>query len=134
MTPDIFYAFLRLNPAKKKLTKLHDRIPTCDLEQLITKTPEELRGCNATFVGCKGSILVEEDSEDRKLFFEAAAEAIENYQANGVTKKLRKQMLKELIEGGLSTDGAHHKQWYLEQIAELMGIKIKKDDYEEGIP
>jgi hypothetical protein len=40
----------------------------------------------------------------------------------------------ELIRGGLTTDGAHHKQWYLEQIAELLGIPLTQElDYEEGI-
>jgi len=50
-----------------------------------------------------------------------------------------------LILDGLHTDGAHHKQWYLEQIGELMGLGVtmqmefereKKEGkgWERGIP
>jgi len=38
-----------------------------------------------------------------------------------------------LIQGGLCTDGAHHKQWYLEQIAKALKIKLA-GNWEEGIP
>ena len=44
------------------------------------------------------------------------------------------ETVRDLIIGGLCTDGAHHKQWYLEQIANVLGIDlIEPLDYEEGI-
>lgn len=39
--------------------------------------------------------------------------------------------IKGLIETGIYTDGGHHKQWCLERLAELFGIKL--DEHEEGI-
>jgi hypothetical protein len=42
--------------------------------------------------------------------------------------------LEGLILDGLGTDGAHHKQYYLHKIAELLEIDYDSDDYEEGIP
>jgi hypothetical protein len=41
-------------------------------------------------------------------------------------------ILKDLIERGLTTDGAHHKQWYLEQIADQFELDIYID-HEPGI-
>ena len=42
-------------------------------------------------------------------------------------------ILRDLIEAALTTDGAHHKQWYLERIA--WGLKLNfRVDYEPGIP
>jgi hypothetical protein len=42
---------------------------------------------------------------------------------------------KDLILRGLRTDGAHHKQWYLEQIALLLGHLLDpvRDGYDPGI-
>ena len=42
---------------------------------------------------------------------------------------------KDLIIEGLRTDGAHHKQWYLERLADLLGLDLGplRDGYEEGI-
>lgn len=37
----------------------------------------------------------------------------------------------ELCVDGLITDGAHHKQWYLEQILEGLGVNI--DDLRDDI-
>ncbi len=52
--------------------------------------------------------------------------------------------IKVLCLDGLGTDGAHHKQWYLEEILKKLGYSVKilrrlaaeKDEYlgEEGIP
>ena len=41
----------------------------------------------------------------------------------------------EMLTGeGLRTDGGHHKQWYLEEIAKKLGIDIEKLTYfEKGI-
>ena len=40
----------------------------------------------------------------------------------------------DLVREALSTDGAHHKQWYLEMIALLIGIELPDEgEYEEGI-
>ncbi|MHB1764935.1 MAG: hypothetical protein ACYCS1_05295 [Gammaproteobacteria bacterium] len=42
--------------------------------------------------------------------------------------------VKELIMQGLITDGEHHKQWYLEQIAKKLGIElVGKLNYEQGV-
>jgi hypothetical protein len=42
--------------------------------------------------------------------------------------------VRDLIIEGLRTDGEHHKQWYLEQIAIKLGLYPHiPDDYEEGI-
>ena len=46
------------------------------------------------------------------------------------------ETVKTLILNGLITDGAHHKQWYLEQIAKILGIDLKEElhGYEKGMP
>lgn len=41
------------------------------------------------------------------------------------------EYIKELLEDAVCTDGAHHKQWYLEQIAEALNIDLP--EHEEGI-
>jgi len=42
--------------------------------------------------------------------------------------------VKNLIDEGLCTDGGHHKQWYLEQIAEELGLEVAGPEIrEEGI-
>lgn len=41
------------------------------------------------------------------------------------------EKLETLLLEAVDTDGAHHKQWYLEQIAEMFGITLQK--HEEGI-
>ena len=44
------------------------------------------------------------------------------------------ETVRDLIIGGLCTDGEHHKQWYLEQIAKALGIDLTEPlDYEKGI-
>lgn len=47
------------------------------------------------------------------------------------SKRMRE--IRGLIMDGLCTDGAHHKQWYLEQIAKELEINLDKVDYEDGI-
>jgi len=45
------------------------------------------------------------------------------------------QTVKDLIVAGLTTDGEAHKQWYLEQIAELLGVSLwDRLEYEPGVP
>ena len=44
------------------------------------------------------------------------------------------ESVESLIRSALTTDGAHHKQWYIEQIAAGLGIDISSVDYERGIP
>ena len=45
------------------------------------------------------------------------------------------ETVKDLIIEGLTTDGAHHKQWYLEQIANVLGIELVAElQYEKGMP
>lgn len=52
-------------------------------------------------------------------------------------------ILKEMIDRndikhhvifGLMIDGAHHKQYHLEQIASLLKLDLSKTNYEKGIP
>jgi hypothetical protein len=39
--------------------------------------------------------------------------------------------LLHLLDDAVLTDGAHHKQWYLEQIAALLGVTLP--DHDPGI-
>jgi len=52
-------------------------------------------------------------------------------------KNINIAQVEELINDALWTDGAHHKQWYLYEIAEKLGFKKEdfciKDCPEEGI-
>ena len=42
--------------------------------------------------------------------------------------------LEKLFLDALLTDGAHHKQWYLERISILLGLTVVDDyTYEKGI-
>lgn len=53
-----------------------------------------------------------------------------------MTKKITFKELgkvQSLIEDGLGTGGAHHKQWYLEQIAKELGIELNEEEYEPGV-
>lgn len=44
------------------------------------------------------------------------------------------ERVKNLISEGLCTDGGHHKQWYLEQIAKELWIEVPGLDIrDEGI-
>ena len=40
-------------------------------------------------------------------------------------------VVRSLVEDALTTDGAHHKQWYLEQIARYLELPVTVD-YEPG--
>jgi hypothetical protein len=39
----------------------------------------------------------------------------------------------ELLELGLTSDGEHHKQWALVEVAELIGFKVGDELKEEAI-
>ena len=41
--------------------------------------------------------------------------------------------IRGLVENALLTDGDHHKQWFLWQIAEVVGVDIDPDNVEEGV-
>ena len=45
----------------------------------------------------------------------------------------QEEEVKHLIEEALQTDGAHHKQWYLEKIASVLGFTLKDVWYDDGI-
>ena len=47
--------------------------------------------------------------------------------------KKTQKIVKELILDGLLTDGGHHKQWYLEEIAKALDIDLSNEEYEEGV-
>lgn len=40
---------------------------------------------------------------------------------------------RDLIWEALITDGAHHKQWYIQEIAKTLDIKLPESSYEPGI-
>ena len=51
----------------------------------------------------------------------------------------RESAVERLAIKGLHTDGAHHKQWYLEQILDYVASRKTRDmmicaDWEPGIP
>ena len=41
--------------------------------------------------------------------------------------------IRELVIDALITEGGHHKQWYLIQIAKKLGIDLNEYDIEEGV-
>ena len=44
------------------------------------------------------------------------------------------ETIRELLIDGLTIDGGHHKQYYLDQIQQLLGFKLEEVcDFEEGI-
>ncbi len=47
------------------------------------------------------------------------------------------EKIKSLIREGIRTDGVHHKQWYLEEIGKVCGMKIEIENRQgvnKGIP
>ncbi len=42
------------------------------------------------------------------------------------------EIVRVLLEDAVCTDGAGHKQWYLERIAKELGIELPEHD--EGVP
>lgn len=49
-----------------------------------------------------------------------------NYESNNTN-------IANLITEGLSVDGEHHKQWFLEQIAKLVDLETEEEGYEKGV-
>jgi hypothetical protein len=45
----------------------------------------------------------------------------------------QQRKLKELLSNALLNDAAHHKQWYLWRIAEVLGLNLD-DQWSEGYP
>lgn len=43
-----------------------------------------------------------------------------------MNKESLREAIKDLVLDALFTDGAHHKQWYLEKILETMDYDVKK--------
>ena len=50
-----------------------------------------------------------------------------------MTQEEKLKKIRELVSDGLQTDGEHHKQWYLSQIGDLIGIDIYIDEEDRGI-
>lgn len=51
-----------------------------------------------------------------------------------IAQAMTEMTVRDMIIEGLLTDGAHHKQWYLEQIAGQLGIELPRNlDCEPGI-
>lgn len=44
------------------------------------------------------------------------------------------ETVEDLVIEALGIDGGHHKQWYLNQIAEKLGLSHPPDRFEQGIP
>lgn len=66
------------------------------------------------------------------------AAAVERSQAAAAedqarTKSRMYYRVVELAGAGLTTDGAHHKQWFLEQILETLGYPTHGIPHEDGI-
>lgn len=47
---------------------------------------------------------------------------------------VNKGEMADLVRYALATDGASHKQWFIEQIAEKLDIDLRDFDYEPGTP
>lgn len=51
--------------------------------------------------------------------------------------KMADQIAQHVVDG-LYTDGAHHKQWHLEEIGKLVGLDLEKlkqeGEWDPGIP
>jgi hypothetical protein len=62
--------------------------------------------------------------------FTALASDFERFLAGDDQTPALTSDLTDLVQAGLTTDGAHHKQWYLEQVAKLMGLPVT--GYEHG--
>lgn len=67
----------------------------------------------------------------QELLTERITEAIVKAPANG---DIDLENLGEFVLHGLATDGAHHKQWFLWEIARFMGLDPSLEEYEEGTP
>ena len=53
------------------------------------------------------------------------------------TKELNREKILGFCLGGLTTDGAHHKQWFLDQILKELEPKAEEIfniSWDEGIP
>ena len=50
-----------------------------------------------------------------------------------LSPKEKLEKIRELCTDGIFIDGDHHKQWYLVQIAEVVGIDEKIDEDDQGI-
>lgn len=47
-------------------------------------------------------------------------------------EKLKK--IREIVEEAVFTDGEHHKQWYLVQIGDIIGIDVDLEEEDKGMP
>ena len=61
------------------------------------------------------------------LFFIAGA-CVLGYMGYKIREDKRRQVLEHFLEQGLNTDGAHHKQYYLEKISAFLGIRVEYND------
>lgn len=51
---------------------------------------------------------------------------IEKYVVESKKGDYMEEKIKQLCIDGLLTDGAHHKQWYLEEILKVLGVDLVK--------
>jgi len=55
---------------------------------------------------------------------------------DNVKKKLTQNAANEIenfVLDALETDGAHHKQWYLEEIAKMLEIDLSNSEHDKGL-
>jgi len=55
---------------------------------------------------------------------ESAYKAFKHRLMEKKEKIKNQELLTDLLQAGVQTDGGHHKQWFLEQIAEALEIKL----------
>lgn len=46
----------------------------------------------------------------------------------------RNELVINILTRALTTDGAHHKQYAIEEVLKILGCDLKKINYEKGIP
>ena len=75
----------------------------------------------------------EEQASEAEMSAQAEYEAGLDAQAQAEAENdnMFRRELEDTINSALSTDGAHHKQWYLEELALLLGVKT--EEHEKGI-
>lgn len=98
----------------------------------ISNWEEEIEGMIAAYVGAiaisvsmAGGVISKGTIKIRDEFIEKVLSRISSLLTE------REAQVRELCIGGLLTDGAHHKDWYLEEIIKSMGFDIEKIREEE---
>ncbi len=102
-------ALLAGNNLKKRVERMEKRF--ADLGAFVQAAVKEMR------VSKRGGDDMNEGRDEKATY------ALKNPVA---------EIVRVLLGDAVCTDGAHHKQWYLERIASELGIELPEHD--EGIP